>query len=283
MSVLSGLSANDLNALMVATEEMVASTDLDRLRQTTVEALAGVVGSPLVAWNEVCPRTGRIEAVTFPQLDPAVYKQLGEVFATHVEDHPVIAHHRSTSDSRPWAISDFVSLSDFRRTGLYSDFYRPLGATDQLSFILPDKDLIIGIALNTADGAITDRERTLCGLIQPVLLQSYRHLRAQMPDEQSIVSFLEHRGLTPREVAVMMLVRDSASTKQISAQLSISPCTVEKHVEHALMKLGMTSRLQASALLNRWGGLVPRPEPSARAALPLPPKKVRDTCPLAEP
>jgi DNA-binding CsgD family transcriptional regulator len=252
MSVLSGLGANDLNALMEATEEMVASTDLDRLRQTTVEALAGVVGSPLVAWNEVCPRTGRIEAVTFPQLDPATYNQPGEAFAAHVEDHPVIAHNRSTADPRPWAISDFISMSEFRHTGLYADFYRPLGATDQLSFILPDKDLIVGIALNTADGPTTERERTLCGLIQPVLLQTYRHLRAQLPDEQSVIVFLERRGLTPREVAVMTLVCDFASTKRISAQLSISPRTVEKHVEHGLMKLGMTSRLQASALLNRW-------------------------------
>jgi DNA-binding CsgD family transcriptional regulator len=252
MSVVSGLGAKELKGLMAATDEMVASTDLDRLRQTTVEALAGVVGSPLVAWNEVCPRTGRIEAVTFPQLDSAMYNELGETFAAHVEDHPVIAHHRSTADSRPCAISDFVSLSDFRHTGLYADFYRPLGATDQLSFILPDRHLIIGIALNTADGPITERERTLCGLIQPVLLQTYRYLRAQLPDEQSVVGFLERRGLTPREIAVMMLVRDSASTKRISAQLGISPRTVEKHVEHALMKLGMTSRLQASALLNRW-------------------------------
>jgi DNA-binding CsgD family transcriptional regulator len=251
MSVLSGLGANDLNALMEATEEMVASTDLDRLRQTTVEALAGVVGSPLVAWNEVCPRTGRIEAVTFPQLDPAMYNQLGEAFAAHVADHPVIAHNRSTADTRPWAISDFISLTEFRHTGLYSDFYRPLEATDQLSFILPDKDLIVGIALNTADRSITDRQRTLCSLIQPVLLQTYRHLSGRRPEEQSVARFLEHRGLTPREVEVMMLVRDSASTKRISSQLSISPRTVEKHVEHAMMKLGMTSRLQASALLNR--------------------------------
>jgi DNA-binding CsgD family transcriptional regulator len=252
MSVLFGLGANDLNALMAATEEMVASTDLDRLRQTTVEALAGVVGGPLVAWNEVCPRTGRIEAVTFPQLDPAMFDQLGEAFAAHVEDHPVIAHNRSTADPRPWAISDFVGLRDFRHTGLYADFYQPLGATDQISFILPDKDLIVGVALNTADGPITERERTLCRLIQPVVLQTYRHLRAQLPDEQSAVVFLERRRLTPREVAVMMLVRDSASTKRISAQLSISSRTVEKHVEHALMKLGMASRLQASGLLNRW-------------------------------
>ena len=248
---MSGLGRKDLNALMGAMEQMVASTDLDRLRQTTVEALAGVVGSPLVAWNEVCPRTGRIEAVTFPQLDVAMYNQLGEAFAAHVEDHPVIAHNRSTADFRPWAISDLVSLTDFRHTGLYSEFYRPLGAKDQLSFILPAEDVIVGIALNTADGPITERERTLCRLIQPVVLQTYRHLSARKPNEQPVIGFLERRGLTTREVEVMMLVLDSASTKRISSQLNISPRTVEKHVQQGLRKLGMTSRLQASALLNR--------------------------------
>ena len=248
--VLSDLAANDLNDLMEASERVIASTDLAELRQTTVEMLAAVVESPLVAWNEVCPNTGRIQAVTFPAMDPALYAELGQAFALHAGDHPVITHYRRTSDPRPWAISDFVDLTTFRSSGLYSDFYRPLGAKDQLSFILPDHELIIGVALNTADASITDRERTLCRLLQPVLLQTYRHLSARIRDEQSVTALLERRGLTSREAEVMMLLRVSASTKRIASQLGISPRTVEKHIEHALVKLGVTSRLQAVALLN---------------------------------
>lgn len=249
--MLSGLGADDLSSVVQAAECIVASTGVDELRRATVEALAGVVASPLVAWNEVCARTGRIQAVTFPVLDPVRYADLAEAFGRHAEDHPVIANHRATGDARPRAISDFMDLGAFRRTGLYCEFYRPLGARDQISFILPDPELIIGIALNSAEPSITDRERTICRLLHPVVMQTYRHLAAPPPGLQAVMDLLERSGLTPREVEVMMLVRSSASTKQMASQLGISARTVEKHVEHALAKLGLPSRLHAVARLNR--------------------------------
>lgn len=249
--MLSGLGARDLGAVVEAAERIVASTDLDDFRRATVEVLAGATASPLVAWNEVCLRTNRIEAVTFPAMDPVLYGDLAAVFALHVDEHPVIAHHRDTGDHRPRAISDFVELGTFRQTGLYCEFYKPLGAKDQISFILPHTDLLIGIALNTAESSITDRERTLCGLLYPVLLQTYRHLATPPSDMRAVMDYLERRGLTARELEVMMLVRGSASTKQMALQLGISARTVEKHVEHALAKLGVPSRLHAVALLNR--------------------------------
>lgn len=247
---MSGLAVNDLNAVVEAAERVVASTTLDELRRVTVEVMAAIVESPLVAWNEVCPGTGRIEAATSPAIDPVSYAELGEAFALHVGEHPVIAHHRATADISPWAISDFVDLQAFRRTGLYCEFYRPLGATDQISFILPGPQLIIGIAVNTADACVTDRERMLCRLLQPVLSQTYRYLVAPRPDPASVIRYLERRGLTAREVEVMMLVRSPATTKRVAAELGISARTVEKHVEHALTKLGAPSRLHAVALLN---------------------------------
>ena len=249
----SGLGARDLDAVIDAADRVVASTELDELRRVTVEVLGGLVESPLVAWNEVCGRTGRIEAVTFPAIDPTLHADLGRAFTRHIADHPVINHHRTTADLRPWAISDFIELGAFRRTGLYSEFYRPLGANDQLSFILPAKELIVGIALNTAGPPISDRQRTFCRLLQPILWQTYRHLRARLGDSRAVADLLERRGLTPREVEVIMLVRTSVPSKLIALRLGISPRTVEKHVEHALRKLGVASRLQAVALLNGRG------------------------------
>ncbi|HVC69263.1 MAG TPA: helix-turn-helix transcriptional regulator [Acidimicrobiales bacterium] len=260
---------------MDAADRIVACTDAGELRRVTVETLSGLTASPLAAWNEVCPRTGQIEAVTFPAMSPVLYADLAESFALHVGEHPVIANHLATADPRPWAISDLVELGAFRQTGLYCEFYRPLGAKDQISFILPDTELIIGIALNSADATITDREHTLCSLLRPLLLQTYRHLAAPTPDMRADMDFLERRGLTSREVEVMILVRQSASTKQMASQLGISARTVEKHVEHALTKLGVASRLHAVALLNRrrtpTGALrYDRPTQTGRATTPRP-------------
>lgn len=251
--LLSDLQKTDVAAVIEAAERIVASPDLAGLRKVTVEVMAEVVASPLVAWNEVCRRTGRIEAVTFPVMDSDQYAELGEAFTNHVADHPVIATHQATGEVRPRAISDFVGLAAFRQTGLYHEFYRPLGARDQISFMLPDPELIVGIALNTADGAVSVRQRTICSLLQPVVAQTYRCLAAPAPDAHTVVDFLERRGLTEREVEVMLLVRSPASTKQMAARLGISPRTVDKHVDHALAKLGLSSRLHAVAVLNRLG------------------------------
>ena len=42
-----------------------------------------------------------------------------------------------------------------------------------------------------------------------------------------------------------------ASTKETAARLEISPRTVDKHVERALAKLGVDSRIAAANLVNQ--------------------------------
>ncbi len=62
---------------------------------------------------------------------------------------------------------------------------------------------------------------------------------------------LRQLGLTPREAEVLACISSGASTKDIAARLEISPRTVDKHVERALAKLGVDSRLAAANLVNQ--------------------------------
>jgi non-specific serine/threonine protein kinase len=57
--------------------------------------------------------------------------------------------------------------------------------------------------------------------------------------------------LTRREREVAGLVADGLSNKEIAARLVISQRTAEAHVEHALTKLGFTSRAQIAALISK--------------------------------
>ncbi|GAA2805694.1 ATP-binding protein [Saccharopolyspora taberi] len=57
--------------------------------------------------------------------------------------------------------------------------------------------------------------------------------------------------LTRREREVAGLIADGLSNKEIAERLVISQRTAEAHVEHALTKLGFTSRAQIAALISR--------------------------------
>ena len=54
-------------------------------------------------------------------------------------------------------------------------------------------------------------------------------------------------GLTPQEIAVSRLVRKGLSNREIAAELFLSTKTVEFHLRHVYMKLGISSRTQLVA------------------------------------
>lgn len=214
--------------------------------------------------------------------------------------------------------------------------------------MLPDPFLIIGVALNRARRGFSARDRQVCNLLRPHLVQAYRNVEAatrmkrmastfqlaaaerglgfivlddegqpaettvsarsilhrffdlratpSLPEEISqqlardrgrtspaeLVLYrpdgrrlIVHRapassgdllllseepnrplhtrklGLTEREAEVLELVREGLATKRIASAIGISPRTVDKHVQHALDKLGVRTRVQAIALIDQ--------------------------------
>ena len=60
-------------------------------------------------------------------------------------------------------------------------------------------------------------------------------------------------GLTTREVDVLRLVARGLSSKQIAAQLVITPKTARNHIEHIYAKIGASSRVAASLFATEHG------------------------------
>ena len=61
---------------------------------------------------------------------------------------------------------------------------------------------------------------------------------------------------SPRELAVLRLVADGFSAKQIAIQLKIAPRTVEHHIDHARAKTKAVNRTHMIARVLQTGILV---------------------------
>ena len=55
-------------------------------------------------------------------------------------------------------------------------------------------------------------------------------------------------GLTARELQVLRLIADGATTRAVSERLFISAKTADNHIQHIYTKLGVTNR----AAVTRW-------------------------------
>lgn len=60
-------------------------------------------------------------------------------------------------------------------------------------------------------------------------------------------------SLSPRQLEILRLVSQHLSSKEISRELGISPATVDSHIASAIERLGLGSRREAAAALERSG------------------------------
>ena len=60
---------------------------------------------------------------------------------------------------------------------------------------------------------------------------------------------LDHYQLTPRELDVLLWVAKGKTNRDIAEILGMSPRTVNKHLEHIYVKLGVETRSAAAALV----------------------------------
>ncbi|MEV0705698.1 LuxR C-terminal-related transcriptional regulator [Saccharopolyspora sp. NPDC050389] len=85
-------------------------------------------------------------------------------------------------------------------------------------------------------GALMDQEETISYALGETTTPALTHKARQVP--------LAESPLTKREREVASLIASGKSNKEIAANLVIARRTAETHVEHILVKLGFTSRMQ---------------------------------------
>ena len=80
-----------------------------------------------------------------------------------------------------------------------------------------------------------------------------RQAAGQLQPGASATAAGAHYGLTEREVAVLRLIGEGLTNRQIGQRLFISTGTAAVHVSNILRKLGVTSRVQAATIAHELG------------------------------
>jgi ATP/maltotriose-dependent transcriptional regulator MalT len=85
-----------------------------------------------------------------------------------------------------------------------------------------------------------------------------RRVAAAAKDALSELDSANPHRLSPREVEVLGLLAQGLRTKEIAAQLVLTPATVSTHIQRIMSKTGTSSRAELLALALREGPRVPR-------------------------
>jgi DNA-binding NarL/FixJ family response regulator len=148
-------------------------------------------------------------------------------------------------------------MEQFRRLGLYQEFFRPLGISSQLAFSLDSTPpRVIGIALNRSSGEFTYAERQMLSLLRPHATQAYENARrlSKLMGIASEVNAAQDGtpigdALSAREREVLLLVAEGITDKEAAKQLGLSVRTIHTYLQHAYRKLGVTSRTAAARMV----------------------------------
>jgi DNA-binding CsgD family transcriptional regulator len=148
-------------------------------------------------------------------------------------------------------LSDFQTQRAFRRTALFQETYRPLGACHQLVLPLVVPDHVAGITINR-DRDFSDGEMCLAKLLAPHIALAHVHaqhftaLRQLQRDPVPGEDRLRELGLTPRETEVLHWIIQGKRDGEISRIAGASVRTIETHVRRILGKLGVETRTAAA-------------------------------------
>jgi DNA-binding CsgD family transcriptional regulator len=230
------ISEGTVAAMLATVREAAVADDLPRAIVTAFEEVLGV---DYATYDEFGPEGARVYANPVPE------PEIAASFRRHGHEHPSLVDFYATGDPSTRRLSDVTSQRRLRRLALWSHVFRPLGIRHQLNLPLHTSgERLIGVGLSRTGRDFSDEELSIAELLR-VELGHIVAARHGPPPEEFV-----RLGLTSREAEVLSLsaVRTSA---QVGTLLSISERTVEKHLEHAYAKLGVSNRAEALALPHR--------------------------------
>jgi DNA-binding CsgD family transcriptional regulator len=166
-----GLSRRDLQSAFEFLDGAYRCADVDALSRHVTTRLLQLIPSDRTAYNEIDPDHRRVRWV-YDGLPPVANAE--QVFTAYMHEHPCLAHFARPEAGAAVKISDFLGPRDWRRRGLYNEFYRPMGSEHVIAITIPIlPPLILEVAAIRGGRDFSERDRRVLDLIRPHLVHAY--------------------------------------------------------------------------------------------------------------
>jgi DNA-binding CsgD family transcriptional regulator len=169
-------SWSELNRLSAALADLYAPGGLEDYPARVLAAMQQLLPADIHAYHEFAP--GHFRAVDTPDV---LTESLVEAFVAHIDEHPSIQFIQQTGCHEPLMFSDFVSLRDFRQTGLYWEFFRKVDVDRQVAGIVNAGDMDIGYAFNRRRTSYSEEDRLLLQLLADHFPKARRNAQLWSP------------------------------------------------------------------------------------------------------
>lgn len=246
------LTRNDYaTALTLLRGLEAAANDSRRFATEVVAVVSAFVASELTTLSDCDLASGQRRVVGLP--DVRLNARGADTFDRQFFEHPLVRYHGFDGGRVTRRISDSFSRSEFRRTALYADYYRPGGLEHAVAVpLLIDGRRVVSLVLNRRSRDFSDRDCERLELLRPHLAFLYRQASRHEGALQAVAAPTQAgpasdglAALTAREAEVVRWLSHGKTDAEIAAQLGVSPRTVQKHLEHVYNKLGVETRTAA--------------------------------------
>ena len=249
------LTRNDYaNALQALARIEAHAGKVDSFARAAVRALHSYVACELTTLLICDLVTGQCQAFGLPgvRLDTDELDCFNRYFSECLR----VRRHGLDGGLSTCRMSDLVSEHGFQPAALYGDSYRRIGLEYAVAMpLFRDQRTFVSVVLRRRGLGFVERDLERLELLRPHVAFLYRHacrVAAPAADppplplvERRLPPKLDAPGLTPREGEVMRWLARGKTDADIAVLLAISPRTVQKHLEHVYVKLGVETRTAA--------------------------------------
>ena len=185
------LDHQKLKSLSQAILELYRPMPTAELPRHFLSTLNGIISSEQIAFNDFNPRTGEI-AITWAKEVPSALTKLLPVFEKHVLENPLVPKLFRRDPVLPASrISDAAPLQEYRKTTIYNEFYRKIGADFQLACGLSTrKSPYLALAMNREGQDFTDDEVFILEVLRLHMQQALDISNALESSTQTISSLM---------------------------------------------------------------------------------------------